>query len=182
LVDLDQGALDKALRALHGITSLRVACEDAVTYYDSVQYDVVLMNSAYHHVEDERKVAFLQNAARRLGEAGTILVGEQFLPSYTDEESFRQSIISFYSALLTELKKRDEPETAINVIRRSGLYCWERRYEYKVSLERLTHDLTSAGLSVASQRRVWPDTDSNPLPHSSGSFVLEVLPQNQTGH
>lgn len=172
LVDLDGGALEKAQENFRGVSPVNVVLEDAVAYEDSQFYDLILMNSAYHHIEDDRKVAFLKRGAKHLAQDGIIVVGEHFLPAYGNEQEHNAAVVRFYSALIASLERRREPEAAIDVIRRSGLYCWERQYEYKVSFNRFKRDVLNAGLCVGEYERIWPETEAQSLPKTSGSFVL----------
>jgi|ERR1051326_1182652 SAM-dependent methyltransferase len=181
LVEIDNGALIKALDHFDKSLTLYSFCADAVSFRDSRPFDLILMNSAYHHIEDSKKTAFLRNAAHLLAEGGAILMGEHFLPSYRSDEEFRQSVVSFYKRLIDELENRGEPAEAINVIRRSGLYCWEGIYEYKVSWERFSRDLNSAELYLLKSNVVWSYPDRRGAPSEDtdkiGSFGLWLIPE-----
>src|SRR5215469_10203977 len=95
---------------------------DAASFTSSIPFDLVLANSAYHHIPDGHKVDFLKTARALVAEDGAILVGEHFLPPYKTSNEFRESVISFYTELIGELLTRGEPAPAIDVIRRSALY------------------------------------------------------------
>lgn len=158
LVDTDALALVQAERQLKGVSAVTVYCEDAVLFCEGAPYDLILMNSAYHHVEDDRKVAFLSNAASLLADGGRIVLGEHFLPVYAGLSDYREAVTAFYVSLLRELQRRGESADAIDVIRRSGLYGWERNYEFKVSWDVFEKHVASADLKLLSRISVW-------LPH-----------------
>ena len=157
LVDIDAIALDVGMRRHFAKnTVVTPVCEDAVTYYDGSSYDLILMNSAYHHIENEGKVEFLRNAGVHLAPGGMLLVGDHFLPPYTHTRyEYRRSVIAFYSDLIRELEKRGESQAAIDVIRRAGLYCWQGTYEYKVCWERFAADAAASSLGFAERLPVW---------------------------
>lgn len=175
LVDVDQEALDIALRYSYGIGAVSAQCADAVAFDSAQRYDLVLMNSAYHHIEDQRKREFLIMASKVLEQEGVILVGEQFLPPYHNGRTFQESVIQFYETLLQELLRRREPTQAVNVIRRSGLYCWEGVYEYKTSFEVFLGLLSASGLVVDALSPVWvPGSSSQETQPMWGSFVVTL--------
>lgn len=155
LVDMDETALQAGADRFEGLCGVSLCQADAVAFDDGRRYDLILMNSAYHHIEDDRKVAFLLNARRMLAPDGRILVGEHFLPPYNDAKEYGTAIVAFYTSLLAELEARREPEEAVDVIRRSGLYGWEQEYEHKVSWRHFLGDVRSGKLSVERTKFAW---------------------------
>jgi SAM-dependent methyltransferase len=161
LVDTDPHALARALlRYVPKSPVVYSHCTDATTFSSADSFDLILMNSAYHHIEDQRKQLFLVNARRHLAPAGRIIIGDHFLPSYHDDASFRLSVQTFYGALLNALRVRGESEMAQNTIRCAGLYTYCREYEYKVSWERFIDDVASAALIVEHRIPVWQQNPS----------------------
>lgn len=170
LVDFEPSATAAAITRFGGRGSVAVHCADAVTFNDGREYDLVLMNSAYHHIENQRKEAFMANAERMLVADGCILVGDHFLAPYDDHATFRRSVVAFYAPLLEELERRGEPAPAINVIRKAGYYTWLGEYEYKTSWE-YARRCIPVKLSVASSARVWAPASAPP---AVGSTVLRL--------
>lgn len=178
LVDTDDVSLKKGASYFTGVCPVLTHCDDAVSFSTSDRFDIILMNSAYHHIEDERKVEFLRNAASLLDSDGIILVGEHFLPPYSDQSSYQESVVEFYTALITELEARNEPADAINVIRRSGLYSWQGDYEWKVSFPMFLEDVLEAGLVVQSTNCIWTgQTKSENI--RVGSYCIEIVAERQ---
>jgi SAM-dependent methyltransferase len=172
LVDIDSATLDVGMRR-HFANGNRVnpVCADAVTYRDDTLYDLVLMNSAYHHIGNDRKVDFLRNAARQLAPDGAVLVGDHFLPPYHNWAEYRRSVVAFYTELVDALRTRNEPTEAIDVIRRAGLFCWQGHYEYKVSEPLFVSDIASAGFAIQKTSRVWVPRASTSTGSASTSAV-----------
>jgi len=173
LVDINAYALEKGVSYFSNICSILTCCVDALSFHDKQLFDLILMNSAYHHIEEERKLPFLRKAVDLLAADGVILVGEHFLPPYKNHKEFCQSVVIFYTKLLKELERKKEPIEAISVIRKSGLYCWEGTYEYKVSMERFLLDIAAAGLTILKKQSVWSITDD------VGSFVVSLVKNNE---
>ncbi len=97
------------------------------------------------------------------------------LPSYDSEKEFRSSVVRFYNDLIAELEHRGEPTAAINVIRRSGLYCWDKEYEYKVSWPVFEKHIIAAGLQILDISCIWtPQTKSI---YPIGTFALKLKPK-----
>lgn len=155
LVDVDQSVLAIGREYFDKPCPIFTYCADAVTFQEGGPYDIILMNSSYHHIEDERKLDFLKNAASLLADGGVILIGEHFLPPYHNPDEYRESVVIFYSKLIEELQRRGEPAGAINVIRKVGLYCWEGQYEYKVSWSIFQSHSEQCGLRTCSKNLVW---------------------------
>jgi len=155
LVDVDEAALDYAIHRLSDGTPVCKHVVDAASFRPERKYDLVLANSAFHHIEDGRKVDFLKQARLALAEDGVILLGEHFLPPYSSFGGFRKAVESFYERLIPELLDQGEDDDAIRVIRRSGLYCWEGQYEYKVSWNIFLWDIARADLKIHEYRVLW---------------------------
>jgi SAM-dependent methyltransferase len=159
LVDVDKDMLHRAAVRCSRLALTDSWSADAVTFSSSRSFDIILMNSSYHHIEDSRKVQFLTNARTLLAADGVVLVGENFIFDYARERGNKQSVVRFYGRLLKALSAVGESPQSINVIRRSGLYCWEGFYEYKVSRAQFLAHCKEAGLALAEYATVWAATD-----------------------
>jgi len=175
LVDTDPDALKRAvLRHSPRPPVVHAHCTDATWFSSTDAFDLILMNSAYHHIEDQRKQLFLASARRVLAPAGRIIIGDHFLPPYHDQASFHLSVQTFYGALLETLRVRGESDLAQNTIRCAGLYTYRRDYEYKVSWERFIDDVASARLVVEHRIPVWqPDASATGF---VGTMALTLRP------
>jgi SAM-dependent methyltransferase len=160
LVDNEPTALDKAAKNFEGRDGVEMVCADAVTYRDGRTYDLILLNSAYHHIEDERKPAFLANAAALLADGGCMAMGEHFLPEYVTAEQFREAVIAFYRPLLEELEQRGESPSAVAVIRKAAYYTWTGEYEYKTSWVKACAWMPPS-LRVAARERIWAPPEAH---------------------
>ncbi|WP_089724046.1 class I SAM-dependent methyltransferase [Candidatus Thiosymbion oneisti] len=175
LVDMDPLMCEAARKRSWGTEDVEIVLADAVEWRGSEPFDLILANSAYHHIQDDRKTAFLMNLAAQLAPGGNILVGEHFLPDYADGdiESYRRSVQGFYEARVAALQEAGDAPGAIEVIRQTGRYCWERRYEYQVSRHVFVRHLAATGLRARSWKRIWP-AESGVLPEDSGSYLISL--------
>jgi len=174
LVDIDETMCAAARNRDWPIRNVSVQCADAVQWRSPEQFDLILANSAYHHIEDCNKVGFLANLAELLATDGRIIVGDHFLPDYSDGdlEAYRASVLLFYTQRIGELEGRGDSKDAVDVIRQTGRYCWEQRYEFQVSMRVFKRDVAAAKLVSENAVRVWPQSDSSPLPDESGSYCV----------
>lgn len=139
-------------------------------------WDIVILASAYHHIEDNRKVQFLSRVRNLLGSSGYAVMAENILPEYkiNDALDYARSVRQFYSQVLDTAKQKN-PELPVHVeklIHRVAQYGCDGEYEYKVSLPLLHHDLIASGLCIVDQRRVWPD--NNTSLGTGGNYVFTI--------
>lgn len=171
LVDTDRHSLMLARDRLGGRFDLDIRIEDACKFHSNDRYDLILMNSAYHHIEDAHKVAFLRMARHHLDGQGRILMGEHVIPPYAaTTEAYRRSVTQYYESLIHDLTLRGAPASAVSVIRRAGEYCWQGTYEYKVSYPILKQHIQAAALHMRYTEFVW----NSPGSADVGSIVLEL--------
>jgi ubiquinone/menaquinone biosynthesis C-methylase UbiE len=152
-------------------------CGDAVsTLLPQPHWDIVVLASAYHHIEDNRKVQFLSRVRELLGSSGYAVMAENILPEYEidNEADYARSVRQFYSQVLSTAKQENPelPAYVENLIYRVAQYGCDGEYEYKVSLPLLYSDLSAAGLHIVDQRRVWPD--ENGSLGTGGNYVFTI--------
>jgi ubiquinone/menaquinone biosynthesis C-methylase UbiE len=157
-------------------------CGDAVsTPLPKLHWDVVILASAYHHIEDERKVQFLSRVRSLLGSSGYAVMAENILPEYDikSKADYAQSVRQFYAQVLNTAKQQNPtlPAYVENLIYRVAQYGCDGEYEYKVSLPLLHRDLIAAGLRIVDQKRVWPD-ESISL-GTGGNYVFTIRSSTQ---
>lgn len=140
-------------------------------------WDVIMLASAYHHIEDERKVRFMSRVRRLLSSRGQAVVAENILPEYVqgNRDSYARSVKLFYTQVLEDARRDnpDLPEYVEKLILRVAQYGYDADYEYKVSHPIFLRDLETSRLEIAWQQRVWPHT--GPLSETTGgNYVLRL--------
>jgi SAM-dependent methyltransferase len=173
LVDTDLDALHSSKKIFQDSSyPVITQCADAVNFTNPEKYDLILMNSAYHHIENDRKVAFLKNASQNLASGGIIILGENFLPQYDNYEEHLHSVEKFYTELLAELSTRGASQGAIDVVATAGYYCWRRQFEYKVSWEVFQEDINISNLIVSHFDIVWSPKSAD---KKYGSIAVSII-------
>ncbi|MEI6430171.1 MAG: class I SAM-dependent methyltransferase [Pseudanabaena sp. ELA607] len=177
LVDIDCRYLQVGVSHFEDVCPVSTFCEDAVNFNKGGAYDLILMNSAYHHIKDKEKVSFMKNAVNLLANDGKILVGDNFLPLYQNKNEFHQSVVIFYINLLQELEKRCEQNEAIEVIRKAAFNCWQGIDEYKVSFSIFQDHIRQSDLSIEQINHVWiGEVDQSNNQSFWGSFAVSINP------
>jgi SAM-dependent methyltransferase len=158
LVDIDPDPLAVARRRFRSSPRVSTVLADAVTYRAPHMFDVILLNSAYHHIANRSKARFLANVARHLAPGGRVLLGDHFLAPYQRPNDFRAAVVAFYAPLLGELTRRHTHARAVEIIRQAAYQCWNREVEFKVSWPVFQRHLVGSGLRLRDYRVVWSPT------------------------
>jgi SAM-dependent methyltransferase len=138
-------------------------------------WDLIILLSAYHHIEDGSKIRFLAKVRDLMKTDSLAIIGENVIPDYqTDDMAARKrSIKDFYSAVLRDIRERFDiiPSAVEDSIRQIVNYGQDGKFEYKVPLKQIIHDINSVGLKIIEMRRVWP-INFRDLPPNTGNFVF----------
>ncbi|MGH8905688.1 MAG: class I SAM-dependent methyltransferase [Egibacteraceae bacterium] len=178
-VDICKPYLDFAAKRFSGSRTEPIYLqEDAVEVcLPEYEWDVVMLCSAYHHIENERKLQFLEKVRRLIGASGHAVLAENVLPQYEehDEASYENAIRFFYAEVLKEAKSKNPelPSYVEGLIERVAQYGYDGDYEYKTCYRVLANNLENAGLRIVLQERVWPR--SGALSRTSGGNYVLLL-------
>lgn len=171
LVDVDPEALGLArTRHERRWPELHLIAADAVQLAAKRRYDLIVANSAYHHIADDRKESFLRHLRDLLSPEGHLLIGDHFLPPYgPGDEERRRALRAFYHPLFSELRHRGSPDAAIAVVGKAFELALRGEVELKVSWDRFEHDASRAGLGVDEIVPIW-----DPGLARSGTKVVQL--------
>jgi len=140
-------------------------------------FDLIMMASAYHHIEDQRKVPFLKRVHRLLSQGGCAVMAENILPEYRegDRESYKSAVRIFYEEVLGTAMETNPslPSHVKGLIQRVAKHGFDGDYEYKVKLDLLKRDLESAELEISYEERVWPEHGPL-LSTGGGNYVIQL--------
>lgn len=146
--------------------------ESAITFG---QWDIVILSSAYHHIDDNRKTDFLKHIHKLLSPQGHVVIAENILPEYEadDINSYRDSVKLFYSEVLNTTKKLNpnlspKAESLINHVAQYGL---DGHTEYKVHYNIFKDHMQEAQLEIISENKVWPFTEEH-IGTKGGNYVF----------
>ncbi len=155
-VDTEPAYLDFAKNRLVGVVGAGLVLEDAVDCHLGASADILLASSAYHHIEDDRKIAFLRNVIRHMKPDGRVIFAENVLPEYADENGHATAAKLFYGKRIEEAQEIGMDENVIGLLRQVMRFEIRREYEWKVDYRRFTEDLGRAGFIILKKIKVWP--------------------------
>lgn len=117
--------------------------EDGLTFWNNTKFNFIVISQVYHHIRDGNKVAFLKNMYRNLLTNGVLVIGDVFIPPYTDEMSRNESLRVFHEPRIqgarNEVNKMVEEKALNDGLARNG--------EYKTSYEVLLNQLLQVGFN-----------------------------------
>lgn len=162
-VDNNQIYLDYAKDVYKNtINSPKLICADALS--ESIllndHWDIVILSSAYHHIEDNRKQLFLNHIYRLIKKNGVIIFAENILSEYerAHVESYRNSVREFYNEVIktARMANPDISDEAIQLIQHVAQYGIDGHTEYKVNYEVFKQHVANASLTIEKEYKVWP--------------------------
>jgi trans-aconitate methyltransferase len=127
---------------------------DAVTFSSPNQ--ISILNSRYHHIPPDLKVPFLQNIATNLSSDGFVIMGENFLPIYS-QDSREQSVNLYYDSLTSFYNSQNSvPRNAIQLLQSDRQNDLSNNGEFKNHIWEFVAHLDHADLHLIRAERVWP--------------------------
>lgn len=182
-VDIDKEYLEAAKEKLYSrlayqtwtdsSVDLEFVLADAVEYKHPNKVQLVLLSSAYHHIEDERKDRFLNNVKGSMTDEGIAVFGENFIRDFNSAAEYDKATIEFYNARIREAEELGFDEGVLALLERVKQYGLNREYEYKTSYRKFMAHLDKKGFEVIRENRVWPD--KNYFKDATiGDFVIVV--------
>jgi SAM-dependent methyltransferase len=186
-VDNCQSYLDFARRTL-----LNSRIQPALIHADAVtvdleklgrrHWDLAILCSAYHHIEDTRKLDFMLRVGDLIGSDGRAVMAENILPTYRKEDpnSYESAVRMFYTEVLRTAREANPglSNHVAGLIQRVAEYGVDGEYEFKVSMAVLEEDLRKADLIIVKRKRVWPRTEVV-LGPQAGNFIFEIKSGNR---
>jgi SAM-dependent methyltransferase len=154
-------------------TKLNFVNHDAVDYTHLSLVDVIIASSAYHHIEDERKLEFLRKVQVQLKDDGLAVFCENLIGNYHNLTERAIAVTDFYAERIKEMARLGISDRRLGLVCRVLQYELDREYEWKHSYREFTDNLQKAGLKVVNEAKVWPTEDLFRDP-KVGDFVFEV--------
>ena len=177
-VDVSSEYLAFATERFSKVNTLRLLQDDAVEcVLENQHWDVIVLSSAYHHIEDDRKVKFLKRISALLKPNGVAIMAENVLPPYAqgNSASYSEAVRFFYREVLAtaELESPDLPDEVRGLILRVAQYGCDGDYEYKSSMEVFLQHAKEAALSISRYKKVWP-TEGPLCATTGGNYVFRI--------
>ena len=124
-----------------------------------LKFDIAILTSAYHHVENRFKTKLLQKILEFLKDNGVLIIYEKAILPYSNEKEFAKSNEEFYLKRIEYLKKTESKklnkkqfDALMNIC---GLSA-SAEEEYKVDHDYIVEDLDKGGFKIVKEIKIWP--------------------------
>lgn len=180
-VDNCKEYLDLAGKKFSDMGKVRLLLADAVDVdLGGCLFDLIILSSAYHHIEDARKIKFLKKVRALLRDNGRIVVAENILPPYDygDHNAYSAAVKHFYTSVLETATDANPhlPTHVHGLIERVAKYGFDGEYEFKTGMDIFLFSIKAAGLQVVGVDKVWPTQGPLSLTNG-GNYVFELSRQ-----
>lgn len=175
-VDINKPFLEKAAQKVKDNKNFKFILEDAVKYETNLKFDIIVLASAYHHIENKFKTKLLQKVFRFLKDGGTLIIYEKAISSYSNKKELARSNEEFYLKRIEYLKKTGKKklsEKQFNALMNICALSVSAEEEYKVDYDYITKDLNKTGFKAIKEIKIWPEED---VFHNekTGDFIFVV--------
>lgn len=158
-VDISKKFLETAEERTKNHDNFKFILEDVLKYKTDLKFDVVLLTSAYHHVEDKFKTPLLKKIFGLLKDGGVLIIYERAIRPYKNEKEFAKNNEEYYLKRIEYLKKKEagglskkQLDALINVCSLSA----SAEEEYKVDYDYVVNDLDKTGFKILKEIKIWP--------------------------
>ena len=172
-IDICSDYLEKAREKIGDDVRYQFMAGDAVNCRLPFQADIVLASSAYHHIEDERKLEFLNNIHRHLKKDGQVVFCENFIGDFNNLDEYSEKTREFYEKRIDELMNLGIKDERLELLREVLGFGVNRIYEWKSSFRIFAEHLEKCGFEIVKATKVWPDPSKNYFADNKiGDFVV----------
>lgn len=174
-VDKNEAFLAKAKERTKNHSNFKFILADVLKYETDLKFDIIILTSAYHHIEDKFKTRFLKKIHSLLKENGIIAIWELLVPKSSSDEEYKKGIEDFYLKRIEYVKKTEgmTKKQFDSFMNACGLSAYEE--EYKVDYEYVINDLNRADFKIIKETKVWPKENEKLFDDKKvGDFVFVV--------
>jgi phospholipid N-methyltransferase len=149
LIEKDKNLFLKLRKEFRNISNI-----DFFDYFSYNKFDFITMSLVYHHIPDDKKFDFFKNCFNYVNNNGKLILGDVFLPDYSNEKERNTAINKFHNYRINNASC-DLIMKSEKLFLHDGL---NRQNEFKTSYEVLDDYLLNAGfvdiekLNIGSQK------------------------------
>lgn len=153
-VDIDPRYIEYA----HKNSSLRLFCEDVLSFETEDSFDVIVCTAGIHHLPYDKQEEFIRKASSLVKKGGFCVFADPYIDDYTCEKERRLAAAKLGYEYLVEVIRnngtKEVLEAAIDV-----LYNDVLMYEYKTSVRKLKKTLGKY-FAMVEVTKTWPKHES----------------------
>lgn len=156
-VEIDWPCYKRLASNTRDLTNVSIVNDDSRDYDGAVgdpnvaqtqraQYDIIFTSFADHHIHPADKPAYLRNVRHNLAPGGLFIVGDEFLPPYSDGDtaSYHDALHRYHGHIIALAEEANEPVLA--GLERAALQSGLNGLgDFKISCSVFNHILTDAG-------------------------------------
>ncbi|MEW6295188.1 MAG: hypothetical protein AB1467_02730 [Candidatus Diapherotrites archaeon] len=124
-----------------------------------MKFGIILLTSAYHHVEDKFKSKLLQKIFEMMRDDGVLIIYEKIISPYSNEREWAESNEQFYLKRIEYLRKTEKEKLTkkqFNALMNLCALSVLKEEEYKTDYNYLVKDLRRTGFKVLKETKIWP--------------------------
>ena len=159
-IDINKPFLERAAQKVKDNKNFKFVLEDAVKYETNLKFDIIILTSAYHHIENKFKTKLLQKVFRFLKDDGVLIIYEKAILPYSNEKEFARSNEEFYLKRIKYLKKTEKKklsEKQFNALMNISALSASAEEEYKIDYNYIIKDLDRTDFKVIKEIKIWPE-------------------------
>ena len=161
-VDINKNFLRLAKKKLERNKNFSFLLGDAAHYKTNQKFNIVLLTSAYHHIENRFKSRLLKNIRKFLMKDGVLIIYEKAIPPYSNKTEFHNSNKQFYLKRIKYLKETGRnkltPKQFNALMNICGLSAAGEE-EYKVDYNYIMNDLVQNSYKIVKKIKIWPQSN-----------------------
>lgn len=158
-VDINKKFLESAQKKTKNHDNFEYILQNAIKYEADLKFDIVILTSAYHHVENKLKIPLLQKIHKLLKKNGILIIYEKAIGPYKNEEEFKRSNKEFYLKRIEYLKETENKRLSkkqYNALMNICALSASAEEEYKVDYNYIINNFNKAGFSIIKEIKIWP--------------------------
>ena len=159
-IDINSGFLQRARRRIPDSTHFSFIKTDVLTFASRRKFDIILSVNAYHHVENRMKRRYIKKVRELLNPDAIAVVYETLISTYRNQEESAEANKDFYRKRIAWIKENESvSEKKLQAWESSCMLSMAGEDEYKVDYDTFIRDVSTSGLAMEEEIKIWPDTD-----------------------
>ncbi len=158
-VDINKEFLEFARQKTKSHRNFKFILKDALLYESELKFDIIILTSAYHHIENKFKTRLLEKICRLLKDDGILIIYEKAIRKYSTNKEFAESNEEFYLKRIDYLKKTESKrlsEKQFNALMNVCGLSAAAEKEYKVNYDYIKKDLDKNRFKIIKETKIWP--------------------------
>lgn len=155
-IDQNKYLLQKAREKLKDVKNCGVIQGNILEYKNDSPADIIIATETYHHIQDKDKITFLKNIYDNLKYDGLLIIGDEFIGKYENDEGKKESIKNYYALCFDYINKIGVSGNTSQALEEAYNLSLKGVEELKVSFEIFQEQLLQSGFALEKVSQIWP--------------------------